>query len=158
MVRFATLLTAGLIGSLGLSACSGSSSEGAGDDWLESVHTFMNQEIDPAADGIWGAAGYIITEAGEQSLFPTTDEGWDGVIESADRLIALSAELEATKYSRDETDWIVYAQGLAAASEQVKTAANERDEEAVFEAGGLLYRVCLSCHERYRAPEGADAP
>jgi hypothetical protein len=114
------------------------------------MHDFMNEELDVVADKIWDHQGYIITVEGEESLFPTTDEGWQAVADAADEMAALSEVLATETYSLGEQDWVTYSEGLAVAAGQVKDAALAQDEEAVFEAGGLMYRVCRSCHERFR--------
>ena len=43
------------------------------------VHDLMNSVLDPATDVIWGAAGAVITAAGEQDLAPVDDAGWQAV-------------------------------------------------------------------------------
>ena len=45
-----------------------------------SVHDFMYWVLEPAADGIWDSAGFIVTIEGEVDLQPTTQEGWDEVL------------------------------------------------------------------------------
>lgn len=131
-------------------ACSGNEDQASEAAYVETMLDFMNEELDVVADKIWENQGYIITAEGEESLFPTTEKGWAEVAAAADDMAALSEELAKEKYSRGETDWITYSEGLGVAAGQVKAAALAQDKEAVFEAGGLMYRVCRSCHERFR--------
>ncbi|MEM5517992.1 hypothetical protein WNY37_13625 [Henriciella sp. AS95] len=151
------LMSAAIVGMLATTAsCSGGNEASSDDDHagepahVVAMHNFMNEEIDVVADKIWDKQGYIITVEGEEKLFPTTDEGWQAVADAADEMAALSEVLATEKYSLGEQDWVTYSEGLAVAAEQVKGAAIAQDEEAVFEAGGLMYRVCRSCHERFR--------
>ena len=148
-MRLFVLITAAAV-ALGVSGCSGKDSHQA---WVDSVFLMMNDQLQPAAEGIWDNAGYDITIEGERSLWPTTDEGWADVAASADEIIALTRELQEDKYSRGEEEWKAIADGLIVAAERVRDAANAQDEEEVFDAGGHLYRVCLACHQRYAIEE-----
>jgi hypothetical protein len=49
-------------------------------------------------------------------------------------------------------DWIAYARGLHATGRQAMAAAEARDADALFEAGGQLYQACVACHTRYWVP------
>jgi hypothetical protein len=89
---------------------------------------FMNWILDPSADVIWGASGWILTEAGEQDLTPTTQEGWDAVRNAA----------------------------ATATAELLIDAAERKDSEAIFNLGGTLYNVCVSCHQLYVLPEATQ--
>ncbi|HCY05287.1 MAG TPA: hypothetical protein DHU16_07510, partial [Gammaproteobacteria bacterium] len=48
-----------------------------------SVYQMMTHYLEPAADKIWGSAGFVITVDGEVDLQPTTDEGWFAVEHAA---------------------------------------------------------------------------
>lgn len=148
------LMGAAIVGMLATTAaCSGQTSTTGEEDepaHVKAMHDFMNDKIDVVADKIWDKQGWIVTAAGEEKRFPTTDEGWGEVIAAADEMAGLSKELAAEKYSRGEQDWVTYAEGLEVAAGQVRDAAEAQDEDAVFEAGGLMYRVCRSCHLRFR--------
>ncbi len=124
------------------------------------ILSIMIEEMDPAADGIWQSAGWIITEEGEQELWPTTDGGWQSVADSAERLKTLSADLDAPVYSAVGKPWSLSLVRLTEASEAARVAAEARDKQGLFDAGGDIYRACLMCHLRYaREAEmaGSDA-
>ena len=93
--------------------------------------------------------------SGEESLFPDTEEGWDEVVASAQSVIALTEELKTEEYSDNDPEWIAISDGLIVAAELARDAAQAREEQALFDAGGQMYRVCLACHQRYamEAPE-----
>lgn len=153
MSRCDALMRAAALGVIAVTAagCSGAGNGDTGEPaHVEAMHDFMNEEIDVVADRIWDNQGYIITAEGEEKLFPADDEGWAEVAAAADEMTALSVELASEKYSRGEQDWVTYAEGLGVAAGEVKAAALAQDEETVFEAGGLMYRVCKACHERFR--------
>jgi hypothetical protein len=112
------------------------------------VADLMTQVLDPAADGIWESAGFIISEAGEENLAPTTQEGWDHAANSA-AVVMETANLLMLPGRAQPGDWNEIAAGLADAGLAAKIAAENQDEEALFEAGATVYRVCLSCHQLY---------
>jgi uncharacterized protein YceK len=115
------------------------------------VKQTMEWILDPAADVIWDSAGWIITAEGETDLAPTTEEGWKQVRNGA-AVVAETGNLLMMPGRAAGPDWIAYAQGLTAAGEVAMAAAEARDAEALFDAGGQLYQVCRACHDRYLLP------
>ena len=118
----------------------------------QSLATLMSDVVDPSADLVWGAAGYIVTEAGETNLAPTTDEGWQQAANSASVVFESANLLMLPGRSRGE-DWDEIASGMADAALAAKAAAENRHADALFEAGAGLYRVCQSCHQIYWVAE-----
>ncbi len=114
-----------------------------------SVHEFMVWGLEPAADVIWDSAGYVITEAGEEDLQPTTQAGWDAVRNAATIVAESGNLLQMPGYAADRSDWQEYSVGLVAAGVAARRAAQAQDADALFEAGANLYSVCLACHNRY---------
>ena len=114
------------------------------------MNKLMTQVLEPAADVVWDSAGFDITVAGEKNLAPTTAEGWNHVANNAAVLME-SANLLMLPARTRPGGWNEIAAGLSDAAVAAKVAAEERDEEALFEAGGTIYRVCLSCHQQYWA-------
>ena len=111
-------------------------------------HQTMEWILDPAADLIWGSAGTIITAEGEQELHPTTDEGWEEVIRNA-AILAEAGNLLMLPGRSAGSDWDEYAVGLIEAGILAKQAAEAHDSDALFDAGGRIYQVCLACHNQY---------
>lgn len=120
---------------------------------ITDTRTFMNWILDPSADVIWGASGWIITEAGEQDLTPTTQEGWDAVRNAAATIAESGNLLMMPGHAMEGDDWIEISQGLTATAELLIDAAERKDSEAIFNLGGTLYNVCVSCHQLYVLPE-----
>ena len=147
-MKISNLAIFALGGALMLSAC-GNNEEAEIEARMSAVATFMTEEMDETADGIWDNAGYILTEEGEESLFPETDEEWAVVIQATDDLIAQTRRLQSEEFAGDDEEWIAISEGLVVAAERVRAAAEARDEDEVFDAGGQVYRVCLACHQRY---------
>lgn len=119
------------------------------------VHDFMYWALEPAADVIWDSAGYIITEEGEVDLQPTTPEGWDHVRNNATIVAELGNVLMIPSYRTDTEDWVAYAAGMIQAGLKARAAAEARDADALFDAGGELYNVCRACHNRYIVEPGS---
>lgn len=125
------------------------------------LHDTMTWVLDPAADAIWGATGFVITDAGEESLAPTDDEGWMRVkhgaavlAESGNLLLMEHLLPEATDDARLDA-WREYATGMTRIAREAIQAADDKDDTALFEIGGNLYNVCVACHQAYARDEDA---
>jgi hypothetical protein len=114
------------------------------------LHT-MEWILDPAADVIWDSAGFVITEAGETDLQPTTLEGW-AEVRNAAAVIAESGNLLMMPGRSAGPEWIAYAQALTASGVVSMAAAEAQDADALFDAGGQVYQACRACHEQYLVP------
>tara|TARA_Y100000310_G_scaffold345310_1_gene463627 strand:- start:42 stop:479 length:438 start_codon:yes stop_codon:yes gene_type:complete len=105
--------------------------------------------LDPAADRIWASAGSVITAQGVEELAPTTDEGWLEVQHSAVVVAESGNLLLMPERARDDQDWQEISLGLIDVGIRAAKAAEAHDADALFEVGGQLYRVCVSCHTQY---------
>ena len=108
----------------------------------------MEWILDPAADLIWDSAGFIITAEGEQDLQPTTEEGWQEVVRNA-AVLAEAGNLLMLPGRNAGDDWLEYSRGLTDAAILALRAAEAKDSDALFDAGGRIYQVCLACHGQY---------
>ena len=133
----------------GLVGCSSGSEQAVKTQPTGSVYQMMTHYLEPAADTIWGSAGFVITADGEVDLQPTTDDGWFAV-EHAATVVAEGGNLLMLEgYAVDRDDWVEYAQGLSRAALKARTAAEQQDADLLFAAGGEVYSVCKACHNRY---------
>ncbi len=112
------------------------------------IHQTMEFILDPAADVIWDSAGTIITAQGREELAPTTDEGWAGVVRAAVTL-SEAGNLLMLPGRTGGADWIEYSQALVDAGELAMQAAQAKDSDALFDAGGRIFQVCKACHTQY---------
>lgn len=119
------------------------------------IRQTMEWILDPAVDVIWDSAGTIITAEGSTELAPTTDDGWNAVLH-ASATLAEAGNLLMLPGRAAGDDWIGYAQQLTAASKLALRAAQERDADALFAAGGEIYLVCRACHSQYWAEARDD--
>ena len=148
MRRLACIATAAAL----LSACGSQSGDEVASE-EGPAFDFMNEVMQPAADIVWGAAGYVVDADGEHDLSPTTDEGWAEVRAGALDVIAAGEALKTADFALDHDSWDAFADGIIAAGGLVRDAADAQDGDAVFEVGAQLYRVCLACHQFYRVGE-----
>ncbi len=141
------ILTIGLL--VTLAAC-GQQQQATGPQYevATDIRHTMELIIDPAADMIWDSAGSIITAAGEQDLAPATIEGWARV-EAAAAVLAESGNLLMMPGRSAGTDWNEYASSLISTGKLAMAAAEQKNADALFDAGGQIYQVCLACHNQY---------
>ena len=99
------------------------------------IHHMMDWILDPAADVIWDSAGFIITAEGEQDLSPTTEDAWAHVVHNA-AVVAEGGNLLMMPGRSAGEDWNEYSRGLVAAGRLAIEAAEAKDAEALFDAGG----------------------
>ena len=112
------------------------------------IHHTMELILNPATEVIWDSAGSIITAEGEQQLAPTTDEGWHKV-EQAAAVVAETGNLLMMPGRAAGDDWVGYSADLVEAGKLALQAARGQDSDALFDAGGRMYQVCLACHKQY---------
>ena len=116
--------------------------------------TLSNKEImslilEPASDILWDSGGWVLDAAGYEELFPTTDDGWDYVRAQAAIVVETGNLLALPERAPDNDAWLIYSNGLSEAGLLAMDAAESKNEEAFFEAGGQIYSVCTACHQAY---------
>jgi hypothetical protein len=152
-----------LAGAALLAGCgdAGSGGSNGGDtailDRAVRVQQLMANEVQPTAEVYWNSAGYVIDENGETDLTPTTDEGWAATLESTRKLQQLGQLLQTPEYAEGRgEDWIAFSKSLVEISKRAEQTAIDRDSDAIFEVGGIIYRVCTACHQVYPASQPED--
>lgn len=145
-----TLLLPSLL--LMLGACAPAPAPTAQFEAVVDAKQMMNWIMDPNADVIWGSAGTISTLEGVEDLAPTTQAGWDAVRNAAATLAETGNLLKMPGHSRGD-DWNEIATGLTRTSVLLIGAAEQKNDQQVFDYGGQLYNVCVACHQRYMLPE-----
>ncbi len=116
----------------------------------------MAHVIDYNADGVWLRQGWVLGETVEE-LFPIDERGWFEAESSALTLAEASNLLLLPGRNPDDSQaWIDWSHGLhdtaIKAAKAAETAASDpspANKQAFFDAGGEIYVVCRSCHERY---------
>lgn len=148
------LLTMGLLAALAACARQPSAARPPYEVVTDVRHT-MELIIDPAADRVWDSAGTVVTETGEQDLAPATPEAW-AEVEAAAAVLTESGNLLMRPGRSAGPDWDQHARDLIRAGKRAMAAARQQDADALFDAGGRIYEVCLACHEQYPPVESTQ--
>ncbi len=123
------------------------------------VEDVMHDVVYPHAEVVWDSVGTIITVEGTNEIRPGNEDEWMRVMQSAYTLAEAGNLLMMDGRARDTEDWMAYANGLIDAAMQVLEAADNRDDQGVFDTGGELYVACTACHEQYwEKPPSAMRP
>jgi hypothetical protein len=109
----------------------------------------MGWIIDPTADVIWNSVGTTISEKGTEEHQPRTDDDWATMRNAAAVLIESGNLLMFDGRAVDKDQWMTVARGMSDAAAKVLEAAEAKDVEAYFDAGGALYEACVACHAKY---------
>ena len=116
---------------------------GQDDEPAVSVHELMLTVIAPATDTLWGIGD------------PQSDEEWQVFIDAANLVIdSAAALLQGGTGPYDNAwaaspEWRAFAEQLVAAGRDARAAAEERNLEAMWAAGEVLYPPCEDCHLKF---------
>jgi hypothetical protein len=109
----------------------------------------MEWVIDSNADVIWDSVKFITTNEGTKEIFPQTDQEWEAIRNSSATLIEAGNLLMLEGRAKDNGEWVKYAQRLSNTAEVAMKAAQEKNKETLFDAGGNIYNACKACHDKY---------
>ena len=117
---------------------------------LLSVREVMRHIVNPAAETYWKHTGVIDTEAGSDDRTPTADADWKETVDAAAQVMEAGNLLMLQGRARDpDGPWMKYAQALVDAGAEGMQAAQAKDHDKVFDAGGHIYNACYNCHGKY---------
>lgn len=108
--------------------------------------------VEPAAEVYWDSVGTIMTLERTVEIAPKTNADWAAVRDAAMILAESGNLLLLPERVQEGEQWTILAQALTATGRQALAAAEARDPEAVFDAGGEVYLVCAECHAAF-APD-----
>jgi len=109
----------------------------------------MQAVVDPTADEIWDAVRTIITDKGTEEIRPRTNAEWDAVRNHAVALAESGNLLMMVPRAKDGGEWMKRAQDLIDTSERAIRAAEAKNADQLFTAGGDIYESCSGCHQKY---------
>ena len=108
-----------------------------------SVNDLMISKITPATNTLWGIED------------PQTDEEWqvfiaaaDVVIEAANAIKQGGAGPNDAEWAQDP-EWQAFADVIISAGTDARDAARNKDLDAMFNAGDILYPPCEECHIQF---------
>lgn len=149
------LLSATLLG------CGGATPDATPFQPATDTQQLMRWIMEPAADIVWLSVQTVMTLEGTEEIAPETDEEWDRLRNAAATLAESGNLLMMEAHAKDHDDWMQISQGLIDVSKRAVEAAQAHDAQALFDAGGLIYNVCTSCHQQYQVstqPSGDGTP
>ena len=147
------VIVTALYGVMGaLVACAPKSTEAPPYNIEFPLNEVMGHLIDPAAQVYWHSSGTITTAEGEQSLTPTTEEGWLAAENAMTTVAEAGNLLMLPGRARDNGEWMQLAKQMTDVALTAKAAVLAKDEKGMFDTGGKLYEVCTACHEKYLLP------
>lgn len=121
-----------------------------------SMKEVMGHVMQFSGENIWKWQGYVTDEKGERSLFPKTDEEWEQAESAGLTLAELTNILLLPGRRVDDPRWAKAVADVRAVALRAAKAAENKDQEAFFTAGGELDVACESCHLQF-APWSAKA-
>ena len=116
---------------------------------VASVKQLMEATILPSAEVLFDAVGTVISERGVEEIAPKNAEEWATIRNNALTLAESGNLLMIGDRARDRGDWMRMSQALVEAGVVALKAAEAKNPEALFEAGGLVYEACRQCHNQY---------
>ena len=116
---------------------------------IADVKQLMQGAIDPTADAIWDAVGWIDTAAGTEERRPRTQAQWDAVRNSAITLTEAGNLLMMSPRAKDGGEWMKRSQELIDTGFAAWKAADAKNADALFTVGGDVYDACSHCHQQY---------
>lgn len=108
-----------------------------------SVNDLMVTIVTPATNTLWGIED------------PQTDAEWQVFIEAADAVIDAARIIKVGGTGPNDNEWAAnaewdaFADQLIQAGIDARAAAENRDVEAMYTAGEVLYPPCEDCHNQY---------
>ena len=113
------------------------------------VKQLMQAMIDPSADEIWDATGWIISAAGIEERKPKNDAEWTAVRNHAISLTEAGNLLMMAPRAKDGDEWMKRSQELIDTATSAWRAAEAKDVQKLFDTGGEVYVACSNCHQKY---------
>ena len=143
----------------------------------------MLSEIDNNADVVWNSVKTVVTKKGTEDFRPKNDEEWAVVRHGAITLveapnllimegrkvdkpggksenpgIELEPEQIEAKINADRATWIKLAHALQDEARNVLKAVDEKNADALIDAGSRLDEACENCHVTYWYPNDVRPP
>jgi hypothetical protein len=116
---------------------------------VANVQEIMAGLIMPATGRLWGAVQTQMDEKGTHEIKPQTPEEWAELQFIAKGLAETANLLVMEGHAVDQQNWAKHAKGMLEAALQVAKAAEAKDPDKFFDAGGQVYNHCKACHDEY---------
>ena len=113
------------------------------------LREYMLNVVEPAAEFYWDSVGTVMTLEGTEEIAPGSAEEWQAVENAARSLAGTGGTLTSHDPGRDRELWDRLSAELVESARKATAAAESRDPDAVFDAGGNVYLVCADCHAAF---------
>jgi putative intracellular protease/amidase len=113
---------------------------------IATLEQIMETTVEPVSDRVFDAA---VWENGVQVGGPRTEEDWKLVHANAMMLAETCNLLLMPGRAKDEGSWVVRTQAMKDAALEAAKAAEAKDTDAIFVAGGHIFQACTACHLQY---------
>ena len=117
---------------------------------VASIKQIMNGIVMPNADVVYKAVGSTFTAAGSVEVAPRNDQEWARVADSAAAIVESGNLLLMDGRAVDDGEWVRMTRTFIDAAKVALKAAEDKQSDGVFMAGGDLNGTCDVCHERYQ--------
>lgn len=141
MSRFLISASLGLL--VVATACGQADDEPATPAPTTSVMELMVAVVTPATDTLWGIED------------PQTEEEWQVFIDAADVVINAGETIKVGGTGPNDNEWAAdpewqaFADRMIGAGVDARKAAEEKNLEAMYTAGEVLYPPCEECHIQF---------
>jgi putative intracellular protease/amidase len=123
-----------------------SCSKRGGAEPIATLEQIMETTVEPVSDRVFDAA---VWENGVQIGGPKTDDDWKLVHANAMMLAETCNLLLTPGRAKDEGSWVIRTQAMKDAALEAAKAADAKDTDAIFLAGGHIFQACTACHLQY---------
>lgn len=113
------------------------------------LRELMLHVVEPAAEIYWDSVGTVMDLEGTKEIAPATIDEWTAVENAAATLAEAGNLLLIPARQREDPRWQQFATAMIESGRKALVAADGRDADAVFEAGGNIYIVCADCHAAF---------
>jgi hypothetical protein len=117
---------------------------------VATIKQIMNGIVMPGATVIYNAVGTKITASGVEETAPRNDKEWAAVGNSAAALVESGNLLLLGGRAVDTGDWVKMTREFIDAGKAALRAAETKNADGIFSAGGDLNVSCDTCHEKYQ--------
>ena len=107
------------------------------------IMALMTTVVTPASDTLWGVEN------------PQSTEEWQVFIDAADAIVDAGRAMKTGGTGPNDAEWAAedawqaFTDQLISAGEDARAAAENRDLDAMFTAGEVLYPPCEECHLQF---------
>src|SRR5262245_63288195 len=103
---------------------------------VASVKQLMEASVHPASEVVFESVGTIVSANGVEEIAPKNDDEWENVQNNALILAESGNLLMMGNRIKDHGDWIKMSQALIDAGAIAAKAAETKNADALFQAGG----------------------